>query len=204
MLRGEVGGQAVGVCGAADLAGRHEPSSVELRCGVGTAGIGATVDIDQFAFDGAFVDVGVEVAEPEVRQPEFLGGFTGEGFMWRLAHADVSADGRVPLAWLDVFPHGAPLQIELAVEVKDVQMDHRVEQAAAVVAVPARSLSDDVPCGVYQGEHLGAVVVWRVVVRTAVTGGAPRARSASLSDRSDSRHGRCGCRSYRSDCFQEV
>ena len=73
----------------------------------------------------------------ELYDAQLLARFTPEGFFGRFAVVDVTAYGRVPLAWLNVFPLRPFLQVEGTLGIEHVQVDHRMKQHGASVTLAA-------------------------------------------------------------------
>ena len=124
----EVGGQDVLSNGGANLVKSPEAAAVEFVIGgVDLSVVNGTEDIDQLPLPQTLEDVHPQSLGREDGDAEFLAHLSEEGFLGRLAVVDVSADGCVPLPWLDVFPFWALLQVELTCAVEHMQMHHGVQ-----------------------------------------------------------------------------
>ena len=70
----------------------------------------------------------------------------------------MSAYVRVPLAWLNVFPFGAFLQVEFAFRVEYMKVDHWMHQATAVVTFTTCGSSYDITFLVAEWQHFFEVI----------------------------------------------
>lgn len=121
--------------------------------------VGGSVDIDQFALTTAVEDVLIYKLRLETGDAKFFADFAVQGLLWCLAKVYMATYSGVPLAWLDVFPLRALLQIELATRVEDMQVDDGVEQARATMALATSGRAYDTTRLVNDWEYLLVIVV---------------------------------------------
>ena len=88
----------------------------------------------------------------KVGKIQFLAGFAKEGVVHIFAVVDVSTNGSVPFARLDIFIERAFLQIKFATSVKNVQVHHRMQQLASTVTFMASGFADNLALLVDDGE----------------------------------------------------
>ena len=119
--------------------------------------------VHQFAFHRAFKNVGGNGPGFEVGQPDFFACFTLQGFFDGFAEVHVSTHCGVPPIRLNAFPCGPMLQEDVAALVEDVQMHHRMQQFAAIVAFVACGFSRNVAVSIDKGEEFVLVVVHKNV-----------------------------------------
>ena len=142
----EVGSKDVLTDGRTYLVKRPETSAVKLfsRRTHRTI-VGGTVDIDELPLTAAVEDVlpypyGLEIADTQL-----FAHLTDECLLWILAVIHVAAYAGVPLARLNVLPLRTLLQIYLALRIKHMQMNHRVQQPRTVVTLATGSGAYDLP-----------------------------------------------------------
>ena len=120
------------------------------------------MDKDKFSFPLALEDVLSDAFGREVSDAQLFSHFSAQGVFHTLAEVYMSSHGGVPLAWLNVFPHGAKLQVELSLAVENVEVHYWMEQLGASVALASRGCACYVAFLIDYGEHLFVVVfhIW--------------------------------------------
>lgn len=128
-----------------DLFRGEEPTTVEFVLGrMNLAIIGATVDIDQFAFALASEDIMVDFLRLEIGDAEFFANLTVEGLGDVLAQVYMSAAGRIPFVGLDILPCRTMLEIEFTTAVEQMEMNDGVEDMRSVVSMSTAHGSENV------------------------------------------------------------
>jgi hypothetical protein len=64
----------------------------------------------------------------------------------------MTADRRVPLAWLYVLVHGTVLQINLPLRIENMDVNNRVQQKCTRMTLFSSSLAYDIAIFVYNGK----------------------------------------------------
>ena len=71
----------------------------------------------------------------EIGNAQFLLHLTTEGLLNALAQIYMTANGSVPLIWLNIFPSGSFLKVQLALGIKDMKMHNGVQQHTAIMTL---------------------------------------------------------------------
>ena len=135
-----------------DLFKTPEAASVQFVRGRDRAIVGRAVDKDQFPFAGGLENIVCDSLGSEIGDAQLFAHFASEGLFHTLTQVHMPAHGCIPFAWLDVFPYGTLLQIELALGVEYMQVDHGVQQFAPVVAFAPGGRAQDVALLVDHGK----------------------------------------------------
>jgi hypothetical protein len=155
----EIGGKDALTDGRANVLKGPEATSVEFILSRldGTV-IGRTVDIDEFTLTLALKDVLTHEDGGEVSYTQFLADFTEEGLLGGLTVVKMTTYSCIPLAWLDIFPSWALLQIDVTIGIEHMEVDNGMKQARAAMALSASGLADYRACFIDYGEQLPLVV----------------------------------------------
>ena len=94
----------------------------------------------------------------EICNSQFFTHFPFQSHLYAFTQIDMSANGCIPFAGLDILPVGTLLQIEFATAVENMQVDNRMQQFASVVTFASCSGSRDIPFFVYDGEHFFVII----------------------------------------------
>ena len=109
--------------------------------------------VDQLFFDFRLENIPADENRDKTGDAQLLAGFPMEGVGHPFAVVDMSSHGRVPFPRLNVLVEGPFLQIEFAAGVEDMQMHHRVQEFAPVVAFAPGGLPDGVAAGIDNREN---------------------------------------------------
>ena len=135
--------------------------------------VDAPVDIDELALPLALEDIVAERFGLEVGDAKLLANLTVQGLIDILAQVNMSTYSRVPLVWLNVFPCRTMLKIQLALAVKDVQVDDGMKNLTAVVRVSTTDGAKNVPVFIHYRELLIGIVSHNIIIYVIRQGMAP-------------------------------
>ena len=147
-----------------DLFKTPEAASVQFVRGRDRAIVGRAVDKDQFPFAGGLENIVCDSLGSEIGDAQLFAHFASEGLFHTLTQVHMPAHGCIPFAWLDVFPYGTLLQIELALGVEYMQVDHGVQQFAPVVAFAPGGRAQDVALLVDHGKQFFVIVLLHIII----------------------------------------
>ena len=116
------------------------------------------MDVDQLLLALRAEDVAPHELRLERLEPQLLARLAPQRLVDRLAIGHMAAHGRIPPSGLDILPGGALLEVEPSVGVEQVEVDHRMEQHRAAVALAPPGRADDAPRGIDHGKELITVV----------------------------------------------
>lgn len=152
--REETGAQA-----EADFVFREEAATIRFAAGMWRLFGVSGEDVYQLTLHSTFEYVGGNSSSFEVGQPDFFACFTLQGFFDGFAEVHMPTHCGVPPIRLNAFPSGTMLQEDVAALVEDVQMHHRMQQFAAIVAFASGGRTGDASLLIHKWQTFVVVVV---------------------------------------------
>ena len=94
----------------------------------------------------------------EMRYAQFFTHLSMQRLLGRLAIVDMASNGSIPFPWLDIFPVGTSLQIDVATGVEHMKVHNRMKQLSAAMTLTTSGRAYDGSCLVDYREYFLLII----------------------------------------------